>query len=126
VTIADITLPVTNKTLIIEGAGGLLVPITRQKLQIDMFAAWSLPIILCARTGLGTINHTLLSVEALHHRQIPLHGIIFIGDDNTDNIKTIAAFSGAKILGRIPHLNAINKTSLQHTFDTYFRIEDFT
>ncbi len=125
ITITNITPPHTDKPLIIEGAGGLLVPLTRQKLQADMFAAWNVPLILCARTGLGTINHTLLSVEALRARKMALHGIVFIGDDNPDNIKTIADFSAAKILGRIPHLDTFTPSSLLHTFDTHFRIEDF-
>ena len=63
-----LALPALDRTLVIEGAGGLMVPVTRNKLQIDVFADWSLPIILCARTALGTINHTLLSIEALRGR----------------------------------------------------------
>jgi dethiobiotin synthetase len=121
----DFPLPRANRTLIIEGAGGLLVPVTRQKLQIDLFATWKAPVILCARTGLGTINHTLLSVEALRSRDIPLHGLVFVGPDNADNMRTIADFAKARILGHMPHLNSINRAALQQVFTERFRSEDF-
>ncbi len=84
-----------------------MVPITRRKLQIDMFADWDVPIILCARTALGTINHTLLSIEALRSRRMRLHGLIFVGDDNPDNMRTIARLAGARILGLVPRLDRI-------------------
>jgi dethiobiotin synthase len=117
--------PVTNRTLIIEGAGGLLVPITRRTLQIDLFADWRLPLILCARTTLGTINHTLLSIEALRSRHMRLHGLIFIGEDNPDNVRTIAEFSGARILGHVPRLDHIDPGALLDVFARGFRREDF-
>ena len=79
--IGKIFLPKMGGTLIIEGVGGLMVPVTRRKLQIDVFKEWAMPVILCASTKLGTINHTLLSIEALHKRKIVLHGLIFIGQD---------------------------------------------
>src|SRR5438105_3064970 len=68
--------------VVIEGAGGLMVPLTRQTLFIDVFARWRIPLILCARTKLGTINHTLLSIAAIRSRNIPLHGVAFIGEVN--------------------------------------------
>jgi len=117
--------PTTERTLLIEGAGGLLVPVTRKLLQIDLFKRWNLPVILCARTGLGTINHTLLSVEALKSRNMKIHGLIFIGPDNPDNMRTIAEFSGCKILGHIPPLDVINAETLARVFRAGFRREDF-
>ncbi len=120
-----LTLPTVAGPLLVEGAGGLMVPLTRQKLLIDVFAAWQAPLILCARTGLGTINHTLLSIEALRARHIPLHGLIFIGDDNADNIGTIAAMSGARVLGHLPHLNTITRETLAQVFVHRFKTSDF-
>jgi dethiobiotin synthetase len=117
--------PVSGSPLIIEGAGGLMVPITRDVLFIDLFKQWAMPVILCARTALGTINHTLLSVEALKKRSIPIHGVAFIGDDNPDNISTIAAFSGAKILGRLPSLERVEKSMLEKAFAENFERTDF-
>ena len=120
-----LALPAFDRTLVIEGAGGLMVPVTRNKLQIDVFADWSLPIILCARTALGTINHTLLSIEALRSRHMRLHGLIFVGDDNPDNMRTIADFSGARILGHVPRLDRIGRAALLDVFARGFRREDF-
>jgi len=120
-----LVLPAFDRTLVIEGAGGLMVPVTRNKLQIDVFADWSLPIILCARTALGTINHTLLSIEALRGSHMRLHGLIFVGDDNPDNMRAIADFSGARILGHVPRLDRIGRAALLDVFARGFRREDF-
>jgi dethiobiotin synthase len=117
--------PAAARTLIVEGAGGLMVPITRRFLQIDLFVDWGLPIILCARTALGTINHTLLSIEALRSRRLQLHGLIFVGNDNADNVRTIAEFSGARVLGHVPQLQSINRGALLDAFVRGFRREDF-
>lgn len=120
-----LALPKIDGPLIVEGAGGLMVPVTRSLLQIDLFKHWAAPVILCARTGLGTINHTLLSVEALRARDMPLHGLLFIGDDNPDNIRTIAEFSGARILGRLPWLDQLHAESLKAVFAETFSAKDF-
>jgi dethiobiotin synthetase len=120
-----LAVPATGRTLLIEGAGGLMVPITRRLLQIDLFAGWDLPVILCARTALGTINHTLLSIEALRSRRMRLHGLAFIGDDNPDNVDMIAAISGARVLGRLPRLEALDRAALLAAFARGFRREIF-
>jgi len=114
-----------NRPLIIEGAGGLMVPINRTLLQIDLFAQWNAPLVLCARTALGTINHTLLSVAAIRQRNLRLLGIIFIGDAMEDSERTIVEFSGAKHLGRLPHINAITSKALQDAFHEHFNRADF-
>lgn len=111
--------------LIIEGAGGLMVPITRDCLQIDLFEKWNLPVVLVARTSLGTINHTLLSLEALRKRGITVLGLAFIGDDNEDNILTISQFSGTKVLGRLPWIKTLNAENLSTSFNQNFSIRDF-
>jgi len=111
--------------MIIEGAGGLMVPLTRDNLQINLYKKWNIPVVLCARTGLGTINHTLLSLEALWSRDIPLKGIVFIGEENLDNIRTIAEFSKVKILGHLPKLDAIDDVTLRLVFGNNFNAQDF-
>lgn len=118
-------IPAASGPLIIEGAGGLMVPVTRKNLQINLYQKWQIPVVVVARTGLGTINHTLLSVEALKARKIPLHGIAFVGEDNPDNIKTVAGFSGAKVLGRLPRLETLNPATLKAAFAENFRAGDF-
>ena len=125
VEISELFLPKMDITLIIEGVGGLMVPITRRKLQIDIFKEWAIPVILCASTGLGTINHTLLSIEALHKRKIVLRGVIFIGHDNPDTIQTIADFSSAPVLGHVPYLDVIEYATLLEVFAKRFLKEDF-
>jgi dethiobiotin synthetase len=111
--------------VVIEGAGGLMVPLTRQTLYIDVFARWGLPLVLCARTSLGTINHTLLSLEAIRTRNIPLLGIAFIGDANTESERVIAAIGGVKRLGRLPRLDPLTRAGLAAAFAANFRLEDF-
>ncbi len=119
-----LTLPDADP-LVIEAAGGLLVPLTLDTLFIDVMERWRLPVILCARTGLGTINHTLLSLEALSARGIECHGIAFIGEDNPNTVSTIADMSGARILGRLPLLENLNQASLCAAFAENFMREDF-
>ncbi len=123
-------LPESDRPLIVEGAGGLMVPLTRDKLQINQFKKWQnqsadFPLILCARTALGTINHTLLSLEALWDRKMHIHGLIFIGEDNPDNIRTIADFSKAKVLGHIPMIDEITPAALSLVFERNFEVNDF-
>lgn len=118
-------LPETARPIVIETAGGLLVPVTRNDLQIEVMRDWGLPVILCARTTLGTINHTLLSIEALQQRQLTLHGIAFIGDGHADSERTICEMSGARRLGRLPWLANQDGRSLRAAFLAGFRIEDF-
>ncbi len=111
--------------LIIEGAGGLMVPLTRKNLMINHFKKWDVPVILVARTGLGTINHTLLSLEAMWNRDIKVHGIIFVGEENADNIRTVSDFSQIKVLGRLPILDSLNAKTLSGAFEQNFSIDDF-
>lgn len=102
--------------LVIEGAGGLMVPLTRETLFIDVFKRWGAPVILCARTALGTINHTLLSIEALTARDVPLLGVAFIGEAMEDSERAICEISGAARLGRLPPLDPLTPESLAAGF----------
>ena len=117
--------PQNERPLIVEGAGGLFVPVNRDTLFVDLFAVWGLSLVLTARTGLGTLNHTLLSLEALRARNIDVLGVAFVGDDNADNMRTIAEMGNVKILGRVPMLDAIDTDTLARTFETHFALEDF-
>lgn len=114
-----------QQTLIIEGAGGVLAPVTRELLQADLFAHWAVPTILCARTELGTINHSLLSIEALRARSIDILGIIFIGDEMADSERTITEIGKIKRLGRLPILKECNPKNLRAAFAENFHREDF-
>ncbi|MBB5575606.1 dethiobiotin synthase [Rhizobium paranaense] len=114
--------PACTDPLVIEGAGGLLVPVTKNTVFADVFARWRLPVILCARTSLGTINHTLLSIEALRSRDIPLCGVAFIGAENADTQATIAAVGQVKVLGRLPLLESLTGETLRRAFRENFDI----
>lgn len=111
--VARLSLPDLPGPIVIEGAGGLMVPLNRRTKFIDIFAQWRMPVILCARTTLGTINHTLLSIEALRARSIPLIGIAFIGDEVADTQRTIVEFSGIRQLGRLPLLDPLTSETLR-------------
>jgi len=97
-----------HEVLVVEGVGGLLVPLTRKRLLADLLARLKPPTIIVARSGLGTINHTLLTIEAMQTRQIPILGVIFTDSADEDevivrdNMKIIAEISGIEVLGRIP------------------------
>lgn len=112
-------------SLVIEGAGGLMVPLTRTILNLDVFARWGLPLVLCARTSLGTINHSLLSVEAINRRGLPLLGIAFIGEENRQSEGIIIEKSGARRLGRLPRLAPLDRQTLAAAFAENFRADDF-
>jgi dethiobiotin synthetase len=113
------------RRLIIEGAGGVLVPITRRMLQAELFAHWRAPAVLCARTRLGTINHTLLSLEASRRRGVEVLGIVFVGEAMPDSERTIVEFGGTRSLGRLPILERLDADTLRAAFAASFDRNDF-
>ncbi len=117
--------PANVRPLVIELAGGLLVPITRSVLQIDVVAKWRLPVILVARTSLGTINHSLISLEALRNRGIEISGVAFVGDSVADSEEAISAFGGVRRLGRLPLVEPLTPAALANAFAANFLLEDF-
>jgi dethiobiotin synthetase len=123
--IETLLLPKTAKPLVVEAAGGLLVPLTQQITYIDLIARWRAPVVLCARTTLGTINHSLLSIEALRSRGIPLLGVAFVGDENASSEAIITAMGQTRRLGRLPHLAALTPDALRAAFASQFTVSDF-
>lgn len=117
---ATLVVPSVSGPLVIEGAGGLMVPVTPKLLFIDVFARWQLPVVLCARTGLGTINHTLLSLEALQSRSIAVLGIAFIGDAEPETQKVIADLGRVPVLGCLPLVDPLAPASLRREFERAF------
>lgn len=117
--------PPPHAPLVIEGAGGALVPVTRELLYADLFARWELPVVIVARTSLGTINHSLLTIEALRRREVPILGLAFNGDANADNEATICAIGGVRRLGRLPRLDAPSPAALAQAFAAQFNARDF-
>ncbi|MEG3180447.1 dethiobiotin synthase [Sphingomonas sp. LT1P40] len=99
--------------VVIEGAGGALVPLTRDMLFADLFARWGLPVVIVARTGLGTINHSLMTIEALRARRVTIAGILFCGDEVADSQATICAMGSVRSLGRLPQLDPLTPETLR-------------
>ncbi len=120
-----LTVPEVYGPLVIEGAGGALVPLTRSLLYADMFVDWCLPVIIVARTSLGTINHSLLTIEALRMRQIMIHGIAFVGEENADSETTICEMGKVRLLGRLAPIDPIEPGTLARAFADGFDIIDF-
>ncbi len=121
----NISPPLGVKNTIIELAGGVMVPWTDQILSIDIIARWRLPVIVVARTALGTINHSLLTLEALKSRNIPIHGVAFIGAEAIGAQNSVAEFGKIRILGRLPWLDFLTRESLQAAFLMHFDQKDF-
>ncbi|NDG74444.1 MAG: dethiobiotin synthase [Synechococcaceae bacterium WB8_1B_136] len=109
---ARLALPQLEGPLVVETAGGLLVPLRLDLLQIDQIQHWGLPVLLVARSGLGTLNHTLLSVEALRHRQIPLLGLVLNGPLHANNRCTLERLTSAPVLACLPPLATIDAANL--------------
>ena len=123
---ARLVLPAVPGPLVVEGAGGVLVPVTRSLLYADLFARWAAPVLLVARTGLGTINHSLLSIEALRARGVRIHGVAFVGDAVADSEATICAIGRVRRLGRLPWLPHVDRRTLAQAFADNFALADFT
>jgi dethiobiotin synthase len=105
--------PPTADRLIIEGAGGVLVPLNKSARMIDLMTQFNCPIVLVARSTLGTINHTCLSLQALRARNIPVLGVILCGEPNADNRAAIENYGDVEVLAEFPQLQQINEAALQ-------------
>ena len=122
---AQLALPAVEGPLVVEGAGGVLVPLAGELLYADMFARWGAPVVLVARTGLGTINHSLLSIEALRARGVPILGVAFNGEAQEDSEATIARLGKVRRLGRLGRVDPLDAAGLARSFAEGFAIEDF-
>jgi dethiobiotin synthase len=107
------SLPRTNWSLVVEGAGGVLVPINDQDLMVDLMVDLGLPAIVVARTALGTINHTLLTLEALRRRGVAVAGVVLNGPPNAANRRAIAGHGKAPIIGELPPLSPLNAEAIR-------------
>jgi dethiobiotin synthase len=97
-------LPHNETSWIVEGAGGLLVPINEWQTMADWIAYLALPVLVVARTGLGTINHTLLTLEALQTRWLKVAGVLMIGEPNPDNRAAIEQYGRVPVVAEMPFL----------------------
>jgi dethiobiotin synthetase len=112
ISMAKITPPVTDRLLVVEGAGGALVPLTDTAYVIDLATELHLPVILVARSTLGTINHTLLSLEAIRRRGVPLAGVVINGPETAHNRAAIERYGQVEVIAEIPWLDTVNRSTL--------------
>jgi dethiobiotin synthetase len=117
--LSDLKIPpgTNGKPLIIEGAGGLMVPINSKYFMIDLIKNLACPAILVSRSGLGTINHTLLSLEALRKARIPVAGVIMNGPKHRSNKIALEKYGRVEVVAEIEPLPQINRETLQDTYD---------
>jgi dethiobiotin synthetase len=109
-----------HDSLIAEGAGGVLVPLNRTQLMTDLMRHLNLPVLLVARTSLGTINHTLLSIAALRAARLDVRGVIAVGKPNRDNSGAIEQYGKIRVVGTVPLLEKINRAALSAVFRRHF------
>ncbi|MGY8925943.1 MAG: dethiobiotin synthase [Flavobacteriales bacterium] len=108
--VLDFSLPKIDGNFIVEGAGGLMVPLNSDGLMIaDIIEEFKLPVIIVSRHYLGSINHTLLTVEVLKNRGVVIKGIVFVGQENRDTEEIILSTTGLKMIARIPEVKVITK-----------------
>jgi len=116
--LSQIQKPTSKYRLIIEGAGGLMVPINDDAFMIDLIRQLGAPAIVATRSTLGTINHTLLTVLAARKANVELLGVVMIGKENSDNRRAIERYGNISVIGSIPMLETINRNAL---LDVYMR-----
>jgi len=109
----DFRLPETSRPLVIEGAGGVLVPIHESATMLDLIVRLGAPVIIAARSGLGTINHTCLTLAALRGRGAAVFGVVLSGPQNAANREAIEQFGNVKVLAEIPPLEPLTRETLQ-------------
>ena len=112
ISLDDFQLPQTENNLIVEGAGGLMVPLNSKDCIIDLIEKFDIEVVLVSRNYLGSINHTLLSVEALQNRSIKIRGIIFNDKENKDTESAILKMTGLKCLGRVEFEENLSSESI--------------
>lgn len=106
----DLSLPSIEGNFIVEGAGGLMVPINSEGfLYADAFEKWNLPTIVVSRHYLGSINHTLMTLEILKSRGVEIEGVIFVGGQNPTTEEAIINTTGVRFIARIPIVNEVNQ-----------------
>jgi dethiobiotin synthetase len=118
----QLALPQGHGPLVVEGAGGALVPLSESRVYADQFAAWGLPVVVAARTQLGTINHSLMTIEALRARGCAIAGVAFVGETGeaeAESERIICAMGKVRRLGRLPRLDPLTPQSLATAMEAF-------
>ncbi|MGH9404825.1 MAG: dethiobiotin synthase [Terriglobia bacterium] len=117
---SEIALPDAAAPLIVEGAGGVLTPLNEKETILNLIAHLALPVIIASRTSLGTINHTVLTIQALRRAGAEVSGVVMLGDQNCENRRAVEHYGGAAVVGHVPRLPAISRKVLLEVFDAEF------
>jgi dethiobiotin synthetase len=121
----ELPAPVANHPYIVEGAGGAMVPLNEEDLMLDLMRRLELPVLVAARTTLGTINHTLLTLAGLRGAQLNVQGVVLIGAKNIENRRAIEDFGKVRVIGHIPVLEKIRRAALLEVFAKNFDRQAF-
>jgi dethiobiotin synthetase len=111
-------MPHSPRTLLVEGAGGVWVPLNENQCVLDLMKQLNIPVVIVARGTLGTINHTLLTIAAVRQAGLDIHGIIFSGELNPANQVAIEKWGNVKTLFHVPHFNEVNPASIKTWVDS--------
>ena len=101
------------------------MPINQKQFMLALMVKFMLPVILAARSGVGTINHTLLTVFAIRNAGLEVRGVVMVGQENADNRRAIERYGGVRIIGSLPWLDAINPPNLCRVFEERFEKSAF-
>ncbi len=121
----ELPAPLRGRPWIVEGAGGVMVPLNERDLMRDLMRRIGLPVIIAARTALGTINHTLLTLAALREARLAICGVALIGEENVENHRAIEQYGKVRVVGRIPMLKRIDRASLLEAYERHFDHQAF-
>jgi len=103
----------TKPRWIVEGAGGMLVPINERETMADLMRALDLPVLIAARSTLGTINHTVLTIEGLRRRMLRVAGVVMVGDPNDENRLAIEKYGAAEVIAQMPRFDPLTPGALE-------------
>ena len=128
ITLDAIALPpsLDARPMIVEGAGGVMVPLNDKDLMLDLMRHLALPIVVATRTTLGTINHTLMTLAALRSGHLHVRGVVMIGHENIENRRAIEHHGKIRVIGHIPMLEKIHRAALLDVFEKHFDRRAFT
>jgi dethiobiotin synthetase len=114
------TLPAPPARWIIEGAGGALVPINERETMADLMQTLNLPVVVAARSALGTINHTCMTIEVLRRRMLRVAGVVMVGEPNDENRLAIEKYGAAEVIAQMPRFNPLTPEALEAWVRTEF------
>ena len=114
-----------DREWIVEGAGGVMVPLNESDLMRDLMLRIGFPVIVAARTALGTINHTLLTLAALREARVTICGVVLIGNENIENRRAIEHYGNIRVIGQIPLLKNIDRAALLDVYEKQFDHQAF-